>query len=117
MHNSRLAGLLKPSVSDLFGASRKLADLLWGASTIAIGLAVLAYSPAYSADEQCRSIKSDKGRLACFDRETASAQGSLGEVPPATDQKTGEVFVDPVEWLRGENDKVGSRLKGICRGC
>lgn len=115
MRGFQFAGLLKPSTSGVLGASRKLAHLLWGA--IAIGLSILAISPTYSADEQCRSIKSDKGRLACFDRGAPSAQSSDSSALRATDQKTGGAFIDPVEWLRTENDKVAARLKGICRGC
>ena len=105
---------LKIPVSRLVGISHKIADLLWRA--IAIGLCSLAISPASAADEQCHSIKSDMGRLACFDRWAPAAQSS-GEARPAADPKVGGPFVDPVEWLRAENDKIAGRLKGICRGC
>ena len=84
---------------------------------MAIGLSILAISPAFAAGEQCHSIKSDKDRLACFDRGMPSAQSSNSEARPATDQKAKGAFVDPAEWLSGENDKVAARLKGICRGC
>jgi hypothetical protein len=84
---------------------------------IAVGLSILTISPTSAADEQCRSIKSDMTRLACFDRAASSAQSSNKEAHPATDQKVGGAFVDPAEWLRAENDKVAARLKGICRGC
>jgi len=103
MQSSRFAGLLTRFAS--------------GAGMMAIGLSILAVPPASAANEQCRAIKSEKGRLACFDREGPPAQGSNGEARPATDQKAAGAFVDPVEWLRIENDKVAARLKGICRGC
>lgn len=102
MQRSKFAGLL-----------RRLAS---GAGMMAIGLSILAASPASAAEGQCRSVKSDKDRLACFDREAPSAH-SFGEARPATDQKIEGGFIDPVEWLKSENDKVATRLKGICRGC
>jgi hypothetical protein len=98
------------------GFASKIADLLWRASIIAIGLGSLAISPTSAADEQCHSIKSDKGRLACFDRGPPFVQSNR-EARPATEPKVGGAFVDPAEWLRDENDKVAARLKGICRGC
>lgn len=88
-----------------------------GASITAIGLSILVASPMSAAEAQCRAIKSDKDRLACFDRGTASAQTGNKEIRPVTDQKATGAFVDPAEWLSGENDKVAARLKGICRGC
>lgn len=116
MPSSRFAGML-PFSSGFVGVSQEIADVLWKASVIVIGLSILAISPTSAADEQCRSIKSDKGRLACFDREASSAQSINKEARPATDQKAGAAFVDPAEWLRVENDKVAARLKSICRGC
>lgn len=84
---------------------------------MAIGLSILAASPTSAADEQCRAIKSDKGRLTCFDRGTPSAQSGKRDALPATDKKAEGAFVDPAELLKIENDKVAARLKGICRGC
>jgi hypothetical protein len=80
------------------------------------GLAVLAISPALAATERCRSIRSDKERLACFDSEASAAQASKPHAK-STKGADGSTFVDPVESLKAENDKVGARLKGICRGC
>jgi hypothetical protein len=88
-----------------------------GASMMAIGLSILATSPTAAAEAQCRSIKSDKDRLAWFDRRTPSDQSDNRDVLLVTDQKATGAFVDPAEWLSGENDKVAARLKGICRGC
>jgi hypothetical protein len=116
MPSPQCAGL-RSFASGFFVVSQDVADLLWAASMIAVGLSILAISPTSAADEQCRSIKSDMARLACFDRAASSAQSSNKEAHPATDQKVGGAFVDPVEWLRAENDKVAARLKGICRGC
>ena len=88
-----------------------------GLCAVSIGLSILATSPASAVNEHCRSIKSDKERLACFDREASSTQRGNTEARPTTDQKAVGAFVDPVEWLRAENDKVTARLKGVCRGC
>ena len=81
-----------------------------------IGLCVLANTPVFAATENCRSIPAEKQRLACFDREASPAQVSKkqAKAPEAT---TGSKFVDPVDSLKAENDKVSARLKGICRGC
>jgi type VI secretion system VasI family protein len=79
-----------------------------------IGLIVLAASPAFAAPESCRSIAAEKERLACFDRAAAPAQGSQRQ---AKAKEAGSRFVDPVDSLKAENDKVSARLKGICRGC
>jgi hypothetical protein len=103
MQSSQFAGLL--------------ARLASGVGMMAIGLSILAASPTFAADEQCGSIKSDKARLACFDRGAASVQRGKKEVQPATDKKADGKFVDPAELLKAENDKVAARLKGICRGC
>ena len=61
-------------------------SLIVGLCAISIGLSILATSPASAVDEQCRSIKSDKGRLACFDREASSTQRGNTEARPTTDQ-------------------------------
>jgi hypothetical protein len=81
-----------------------------------VGLAVLAISPVLAATERCRSIQSDKERLACFDSEASAAQANKQQAK-ATKEPDGSTFVDPVESLKAENDKVSARLKGICRGC
>jgi hypothetical protein len=115
MPSFRCTGL-KSFASGILGVSQDVADLLWTARMIAVGLSILAISPISAADEPCRSIKSNMARLACFDRAASSAQSSIQEARPATD-RVGGAFVDPAEWLRAENDKVAARLKGICRGC
>jgi hypothetical protein len=117
MQSSQFVGLLPRFAPRFVGIPRKVADLLRPAGMMAIGLSILAISPTSAADEQCRSIKSDKGRLACFDQGASSAKSGSREARPATDQKAEGGFVDPAEWLRTENDKVAARLKGICRGC
>jgi hypothetical protein len=81
-----------------------------------VGLSVLLSSPVLATVEQCRSIGSDKERLACFDREAPPYQGNEQQTR-ATKESAGSAFVDPVESLKAENDRVGVRLKGICRGC
>jgi hypothetical protein len=81
-----------------------------------MGLSVLATSPVFAATELCRSIGSDKERLACFDRETSPVQANKRQTRP-TEETAAPTFVDPVEALKTENDKVSARLKGICRGC
>jgi hypothetical protein len=85
-------------------------------SMLIVGLSVLVSSPAFAATELCRSIGSDKERLACFDREASPVQGNKRQ-SKATQDTAGSTFVDPVESLKSENDKVTARLKGICRGC
>jgi predicted RNA methylase len=116
MQSSQFAGPLTRFASRFVGVPLEVTDLVCGAGMMAIGLSILAISPTFAADEQCHAIKSDKGRLACFDREASSAKSGNREARPATAQKEG-AFVDPAEWLRSENDKVADRLKGICRGC
>jgi hypothetical protein len=86
------------------------------ARLLMIGLSLLAVSPVFATTELCRSIRADKERLACFDRETSPLQGSKRQAK-ATEETAGSKFVDPVESLKTENDKVSARLKGICRGC
>jgi hypothetical protein len=85
MQRSRLPGLLE-----------RFASI---SAMTAIGLGILAASPASAAGEQCRSIKSDKGRLACFDRDGSSARSSDAEARPAIDKKAAGAFVDPVDLL------------------
>jgi len=79
-----------------------------------IGLSVLAISPVLAATEICRAVTSEQERLACFDRESSPVQGSKRQ---AKEEATGSKFVDPVDSLKAENDRVSARLKGICRGC
>lgn len=81
-----------------------------------MGLGVLAISPVLAATESCRSISSEKERLACFDRESSPVQGSKRQAK-AKEDATISKFVDPVDSLKAENDRVSARLKGICRGC
>lgn len=83
---------------------------------LTIGLSVLAISPVLAATESCRSISSEQERLACFDRESLPLQGSKRQTK-AKEEATSSKFVDPVDSLKAENDKVSARLKGICRGC
>jgi hypothetical protein len=83
---------------------------------VMIGLSVLAISPAFATSEVCRSIAVDKERLACFDRAASPGQNTN---PRAASSQSSAVpkFVDPVDALKTENDKVSAHLKGICRGC
>ena len=81
-----------------------------------VGLSVLVSTPVFATGEQCRSIGSDKERLACFDSEAPPVQGDKQQTR-AVKESAGSAFVDPVDALRAENDKVSARLKGICRGC
>jgi len=91
--NLMLGDLLKIFAFRLVGIS-KIADRLWRASIIAIGLGSLAISPTSAADEQCHSIKSDKGRLACFDRGPPFVQSSR-ETRPQQIQKSAERLLIP----------------------
>ena len=118
LRNVRIfANPLKHFFIDIRRRPAKGIDHMWIASATAIGLTILAISPVSAADEQCRSIKSDKERLACFERGVPSSQSSNREAATATDRRPDGSFVDPVDWLKTENDKVAARLKGICRGC
>jgi hypothetical protein len=81
-----------------------------------VGMAVLAVLPVLAAPERCLSIRLDKERLACFDGEASAAQANKQQAK-AKKEPDKSTFVDPVESLKAENDKVGARLKGICRGC
>jgi hypothetical protein len=117
MHTSQPARLRKLFASISVRIPKKAAGLLCAAAMMAIGLIVPVIAPASAANEPCRGIKSDRDRLACFDRGVASVQGDKGPARPATGQKTEGAFVDPADLLRIENDRVAARLKGICRGC
>ena len=81
-----------------------------------VGLSILVSSPVFATVEQCRSIGPDKERLACFDKEAPPVLGNKQQAKAAK-EPAGSTFVDPVESLKAENDKVSARLKGICRGC
>ena len=81
-----------------------------------IGLGVLAISPVFAASESCNSIEADRDRLACFDRQASPAQGSKPRAK-STKNSADTTYVDPVDSLKAENDRVSARLKGICRGC
>ena len=116
MHCSRLAGALKAVAPGAARAPRKAGQLLL-AGLVAIGLSLVPVAPMSAAGESCRAIKSEKERLACFDRGAPAAQGGNAPARPATDQRAAPPFVDPAEWMKDENDKVAGRLKGICRGC
>jgi hypothetical protein len=48
-----------------------------------ISLCVLAISPVFATSEVCHSIKADKERLACFDREASPAHGTKRQAKPA----------------------------------
>jgi hypothetical protein len=91
-----------------------------------IAFGVLAATPAFSASETCRSIRSGNERLACFDRETSSVNAGKASIAASkakatkdtvTKETAGSKFIDPVDLLKAENDRVDARLKGICRGC
>jgi hypothetical protein len=116
MHRSRFAGALKGVAPGAARAPREAGQLLL-AGMVAIGLSLVPGSPASAAGEPCRAIKSEKERLACFDRGVPAAQGGNAPARPATDPRAAPPFVDPAEWMKDENDKVAARLKGICRGC
>jgi hypothetical protein len=81
-----------------------------------IALGVLAATPAFAAAEFCRSIRSESERLACFDKHASPVDAGKRQAR-TTKEKAGSEFVDPVDLLKAENDKVDARLKGICRGC
>jgi hypothetical protein len=81
-----------------------------------IGLSILATSPVFAAPEGCHSIAVDKERLACFDRDASPGQSKRPHDGP-TKNTASSKFVDPVDSLKAENDRVSARLKGICRGC
>jgi len=84
--------------------------------TMIAGLSLLAIWPAMARAELCSSIRSAQERLACFDREASRApenkRQTSGTVPNPE-----KPVVDPVDWLKAENEKLSMRLKGICRGC
>jgi hypothetical protein len=83
---------------------------------VIIGFGLIAISPVFADSQICHSIEADKERLACFDRQAQPAQSSKPQAKP-TKSPAATTYVDPVESLKAENDRVSARLKGICRGC
>ena len=81
-----------------------------------IGFGLLAISPVFAASQACNSIAADKERRACFERRATPAQGSKPQAK-STKRPAETIYVDPVDSLKAENDRVSARLKGICRGC
>jgi hypothetical protein len=81
-----------------------------------IALGVLVTTPAFSASDNCRSIRSDSARLACFDKQAIPVAADNRQIKTAK-ESSGSKFVDPADLLQAENDRVAARLKGICRGC
>ena len=74
-------------------------------------LGLLAVLPAVSGEKLCSAIRSDRQRLACFDREASRTEPSDGLTKP------GLAIIDPVDLLKAENEKLSMQLRGICRGC
>jgi hypothetical protein len=74
------------------------------------GLALLVVLPTVARAELCGAVKSDRERLACFERAASKTEADRSaKVPP--------LIIDPVDWLKAENEKLSMRLRGICRGC
>jgi hypothetical protein len=78
------------------------------------GLALLVVLPTAARAELCGAIRSDRERLACFDRAASKTEADRNPPSPA---KIPLLIVDPVDWLKAENEKLSMRLRGICRGC
>ena len=79
----------------------------------ALFAALVGFSPADAAVEQCRSIKAKADREACYarqDRELA-AKRSAKTVTPA------KTMDESVEQMKREDDALNRRLRSICRGC
>ena len=80
------------------------------------GLSLLGILPTVARAELCSAIISDRQRLACFDREASWAE--VKARPTSGNLTKPELpIIDPVDWLKAENDKLSMRLRGICRGC
>ena len=79
-------------------------------------LGLLAVLPAVSGEKLCSAIRSDRQRLACFDREASRTEPNER---PTSDglTKPGLAIIDPVDLLKAENEKLSMQLRGICRGC
>ena len=78
---------------------------------VAFGLPVATGFSSASAIEECRQIKPQSERLACYD---GQAKALTEKQQPAA---SGNGYPNPVDLLKIENDRVTQRLKGICRGC
>jgi hypothetical protein len=78
------------------------------------GLALLGVLPTVARAELCGEIRSNRERLACFDREASKMKANRKPTSPA---KAPLSTIDPVDWLKAENEKLSMRLRGICRGC
>jgi hypothetical protein len=77
---------------------------------------LLAVLPAVSGAPLCSAIRSDRQRLACFDREASRTEPNERSTSE-TLTRPGLAIIDPVDLLKAENEKLSMRLKGICRGC
>ena len=83
--------------------------------TIALGAFLLC--PSFAApDDTCRTLPTVEERNSCH---VKNAISELPKQPPkSTEAKRIEpAMPDRVDELTTENDRVKSRLKGICRGC
>jgi hypothetical protein len=80
------------------------------------GLSLLGILPTVARAELCSAIRSDRQRLACFDREASRTEANAR--PTSGNLTKPELpIIDPVDWLKAENDKLSMRLRGICRDC
>ena len=81
----------------------------------AIGVGFLATIncwAALAAPEECRLIKTEAVRQACYHR-----QPNPVEAKRALSLSDNSRVLDPVEALKLEDDRLAKRLQGICRGC
>jgi hypothetical protein len=74
--------------------------------------ALLGGSAALAAPGECRFIQSRKERNACYDREAAAKAAAQQQKKSA-----GARMSDTIDQMQVENDRLNSRLQGICRGC
>ena len=76
-----------------------------------LALAVLcgANGDALAAPGECRFIQARKERNACYAREEAAKAAAPKAGPPRMN--------DQIDQMKIENDRLGKRLQGICRGC
>jgi hypothetical protein len=76
-----------------------------------LALAVLcgACDDAFAAPGECRFIQSRKERNACYAREEAAKAAAAKSNPARVN--------DQIDQMKIENDRLGKRLQGICRGC
>lgn len=80
---------------------------------VALALSLLSPSLAAAKVEHCRHIGNRAERDACYKRQDEARLAA---------QKAAETKARPSatitsEQIRLENERVGSKLKGICRGC